>query len=825
MADNVPVVVFIGGGPRTAGLLERMAANRPELLAGPLIVHVVEPYEAGSGRIWRFDQSPLLLLNSMAGDITMFTDESVNCSGPAVTGPSLVEWAAGVLDGSIPDAPVRSAQIRDQLRHLSPQSFPTRQLHSHYLQWFFRRAVTALGPEVTVQVHQDTAVSVDQDPSGAYRVRLAGGRVLGADVLVCSLGHTDAAPGEREDRFASFADRHGGFYASPSYTQDVDYSALRPGEDVLVSGMGLAFVDLMVLLMEGRGGRFTGKGSPLTYHPSGQEPVLWVGSRRGVPYHSKITSALRGTDPGVLQFLTDEAVQQLLEDHEQLSFFDHLWPLVLKECGHGWYREILTGYPERATMSWPDFQTRYAPLDWFSPAREDLVRQAVPDPGLHLDLEDVDTPFAGRLFADHHEVQQALVDYIRGDLTTRTSPDHSETLALFLSLLRVYMEIGRLVPTDRLDDASRRLLSGWWHGFFSFVDSGPPPHRLQELLALHRAGFVHFLGPQMWIDTDEDTGRFRAGSAQSPVVVTARALIEARLPAPAVTGSANPLLTDLAASGTGAEQSLAVNGQDTPTGKLLITADHRLVGADGRPHRKLFAVGPGTSDWTSGAFARPRTNAAVFRDNDAVARSVLEETNHPSRRHHRPEPSAGRAGGKRAPGNRMEKLYLPLSDPRVRPLLEELAHEYSSRYGDLFGDTSVEMNRYPAAAFAAPDGALLILQENGTSVAGGAFRRWNATTAELKRIWTHSRHRRRGLARIVLAELEREAARRGYTRLHLTTGPRQPEARSLYLATGYTPLFDLTADPEQLHHLAFGKDLARPTTAPSVPHESAATTP
>ena len=53
-----------------------------------------------------------------------------------------------------------------------------------------------------------------------------------------------------------------------------------------------------------------------------------------------------------------------------------------------------------------------------------------------------------------------------------------------------------------------------------------------------------------------------------------------------------------------------------------------------------------------------------------------------------------------------------------------------------------------------------------------------------------------------------DAARRGYRRIYLTTGPRQPEAKNLYLATGYTPLFDLDADPEEIKQLAFSKDLA-----------------
>ncbi|WP_370281219.1 GNAT family N-acetyltransferase [Pseudarthrobacter sp. NamE2] len=84
---------------------------------------------------------------------------------------------------------------------------------------------------------------------------------------------------------------------------------------------------------------------------------------------------------------------------------------------------------------------------------------------------------------------------------------------------------------------------------------------------------------------------------------------------------------------------------------------------------------------------------------------------------------------------------------------------------------------------------------------------YDATTAELKRIWTSSAHRRRGLARLVLAELEALTARRGYTRIYLTTGPGQPEAKHLDLSTGYQPQFDVSADPETVGILTFTKDL------------------
>ena len=148
------------------------------------------------------------------------------------------------------------------------------------------------------------------------------------------------------------------------------------------------------------------------------------------------------------------------------------------------------------------------------------------------------------------------------------------------------------------------------------------------------------------------------------------------------------------------------------------------------------------------------------------------------------------------------------TDPLLLPMLAELTHEYSSRYGagHGFADVPAEQRR-GAAEFGPPDGGVVLLVGPDGPVSGGAFRRHEGVTAELKRIWTAAGHRRRGLARHVLAALEEEIAARGYRRIHLTTGPRQPEAVRLYRAAGYTPLFDASLPPERIGKHAFRKDL------------------
>ncbi|WP_068063595.1 GNAT family N-acetyltransferase [Nocardia xishanensis] len=151
--------------------------------------------------------------------------------------------------------------------------------------------------------------------------------------------------------------------------------------------------------------------------------------------------------------------------------------------------------------------------------------------------------------------------------------------------------------------------------------------------------------------------------------------------------------------------------------------------------------------------------------------------------------------------------WIAQDDPLAAPLLAELALEYSNRYGRTPGEVHSDLRGYPAAHFAPPEGGLLVVTQDGEPVAGGAFQQFDPTTAELKRIWTAREHRRQGLGRFVLERLETEIADRGYRRVYLTTGPRQPEAVGLYLAAGYTALYDSALSPEEIGPHPFEKFL------------------
>lgn len=137
----------------------------------------------------------------------------------------------------------------------------------------------------------------------------------------------------------------------------------------------------------------------------------------------------------------------------------------------------------------------------------------------------------------------------------------------------------------------------------------------------------------------------------------------------------------------------------------------------------------------------------------------------------------------------MEIRRLPFTHHDVVALVEEVQAEYTSRYG---GPDETPLD---PTMFDAPQGAFFVGYAEGTPVAMGGWRFradvnafGQSAVTEIKRMYVAPRARRRGLARGILDHLELTAREAGAAVMVLETGIEQPEAISLYLSSGYSPV-------------------------------------
>ena len=486
--------------------------------------------------------------------------------------------------------------------------------------------VDGLPSTVQVHVHRDRVTALDDSDDGVQWVRTEGGLNLAADAVVLTLGHVGAEPAGDTAALLDWCRGQGLPALGPDHGVDVDLTAFTAAHRVLVRGLGLAFVDLLILLTEGRGGRFVEVegGGDVRYQPSGAEPQLLVGSRRGVPYQCKPTDQVRRGSLDLLRFFSDDVVSGLLEGHKPLEFRRDVWPLIAKEACWGFYQQLHASQPDRLSLPWEEFVTRFAEVDWGAPAFDQFIATAVPSEEDRLDLQALAEPLAGRRFADQASLQRWITERSRGDLARCTDPRRSAELGAFFALLECFPGLARVLASPRLDPrATLDEFEGWWFLLFSSFASGPPPARLRQLLALANAGVVRFIGAGLQVHPDAAAGILRATTDSVPEVFEADAFIDARHPGPSATLATDGLLRTLVATRAASEATVADGEQRRSTGRLRVGAGGRVVDRDGRPHPRRLALGPHTVA-RAPAFARPGCDAPAFRQNDAAARALLD---------------------------------------------------------------------------------------------------------------------------------------------------------------------------------------------------------
>ncbi|MFI1335937.1 FAD/NAD(P)-binding protein [Streptomyces sp. NPDC020845] len=654
MAGDPHAIAVVGAGPRGTSVLERLCASAPELAPhARLTVHMVDPSPPGAGRVWRTAQPGELLMNTVASQVTLFTDASVECEGPVRTGPSLHEWvAARGLDPA-----------------LGPDDYPSRALYGRYLEWVFGEVVRGAPDTVTVQVHAARAVRLEERPDGEQVLTLEdGSRLDGLRAVVLAQGHLPTVADAAEERFAAHAERHGLRYYPPANPADVDLSPIAPGEPVLLRGLGLNFFDHMALLTAGRGGSFApsdgdSEGGKLVYRPSGREPRLYAGSRRGIPYHARGDNAKGAHGRHHPLLLTPEVISHFrkrAESGDPPDFLTEVWPLVAKEAETVYY-EALLGHSERpgrsdrpdssnvpgrqgqpgesSQQSRPGRQGSTGPTSFrgrfLATEHGGAEEAAVLDdfgvaPADRWCWDSVAHPHRGRDFTGREDFRRWLLGYAREDVAHARLGNVSGPVKAALDVFRdLRNELRQIVDHGGLSGLSRRShLDRWYTPLNAFLSIGPPRRRIEEMAALIEAGVLDVLGPHLEVTevTAAEPGGtpgFGGHSARVPgPVVIATTLIEARLPEPDLRRTADPLLDRLLR--TGGCRPHRVEGYET--GGLDVTpSPYRLVDAEGRPHPRRFAIGVPTEGvhWVTAAGARPGVNSVTLCDTDAVARAAL----------------------------------------------------------------------------------------------------------------------------------------------------------------------------------------------------------
>ena len=636
MGNQRPTLCIVGSGPRGLSTLERVCANAARTPHIPLTVHIVDPEQPGAGRVWRSSQSRHLLMNTVASQVTMFTDDSVEMDGPQVSGPSLYEWAQLMTVLGPDEEPDRDTLA--EARRLGPDTYPTRAFYGRYLEWVFDRVVALAPDHVRIVSHRTRAVALDDAgdaPDGPQSVRLENGSVLtDLDGVVLTMGHLDAEVPPALRALHDDAARLGLRHLLPVNPAEAELDGIAPGEPVILRGLGLNFFDYLSLFSHGRGGVFEEQAGRLVYRPSGREPRMIAGSRRGVPYHARGENEKGPHGRHVPLLLTDEKIQELRERAELNSGLDlraDVWPLVAREAEAVYYTALVAR--GQGAPAADRFRELLLATVRDSPQESALLERSGIGAADRWDWEQLARPHGGTTFEGPADFQNWLLDLLRRDVADALAGNVSGPRKAALDALRdLRNEIRLLVDHGGLTAASHRQdLDLWYTPLNAFLSIGPPARRIEEMTALIEAGLLTVVGPDLRVELQADRGVFAASSPCVPGSgVEASVLIEARLPDIDLRRTTDPLLRHLKATGQCA--SHLVHGPSQPsyqTGGLAVTRrPYHLLDGEGRAHPRRFAFGVPTEavHWVTAAGIRPGVNSVTLGDSDAVARAALALT-------------------------------------------------------------------------------------------------------------------------------------------------------------------------------------------------------
>ncbi len=598
-------IAIIGLGPWGLCVLERIV-DRVQDTGTPVRVHVVDPGALGGG-VYSTQQPDFLILNNPCGQLSL---SAAVTDGDRPYAVSLYEWVTAQGYRWVGHECRRTPSGRP----IQPSDYLPRRLMGEYLTWFFDTMVTEAPAKLEVVRHATLAVDVVPVAGGREQVLLEDGETITVDHVVLTSGHTF-----NEEN----PDEQAGFRFLRPYPVQYFEQLVAPGASVAVSGMGLVAFDIIAALTIGRGGEFDTTDDGAVYRPSGREPVLELYSRSGIPPSAKSATGIDSTGDYAPVVCTPVALSAITHGPDgtrrQADFRTDLLPLLAAEMQIRFHmhRAYLLGGEDAAKRVRRKLERAWS---------EGRLDQVTRDLGGCAGTFDPMALFDGDQWASfetgeqyERQVREALDADLREARAAGGSPVKAaqEVTRILRDDIRSVVEFGGLSLESYIDfQASIRSQ-------ITRLDAGPPPERIDQLLALMDAGVVRTrLGPGPSVARGDDSRPLLESTRlASPSAVPVDSVVRGHLDLPSLSRSASTLLKRLYF--TGRLTQLSYHG--TEVGSVSISEDFHPFDVHGwlQPHISVLGVLTEGTRYFTHYLPSPRSRLRAVLDAQQCVQSVI----------------------------------------------------------------------------------------------------------------------------------------------------------------------------------------------------------
>ncbi|MCU0549903.1 MAG: FAD/NAD(P)-binding protein [Leptolyngbya sp. Prado105] len=594
--EDVIEIAIVGSGARGLSILERIIAfARADQFRCPMMVKVFDRDIFGPG-CHSIKQPEHLLVNTIASQITIFSDPTVQGSGFSLNGPSFYEWLCDHYSGLSPD----------------PNAYYPRKYLGQYLAWSFdylRQLAPATLRIITVSKYVVAASAIAQSASPTWKLTVESGDTHVVQYVFLTTGHEQETltPEQCEQRLF------------PAYPLETAVSGIQPHETIAMEGLGLSACDVISMLTVGRGGKFVrDRSRHLCYQASGQEPTIIGFARSGLPITARAVNEKELREQYKAQFLTRDAIAQLKQQYGQLDFERQVLPLLLADMEFVYSKTYIQKH--KGFTAAHDFANHY--LTATEAQRQSIIAFEIPL-DQRFNWSRLVQPIPQSSLSSHEQYKTWLHDYLHEDLSDANEGNLSNPLKAACDVLRdVRDNLRYVIDFGGLTETSHRWLVQTFLPIMNRLAVGPPKARLEEMLALQAVGILKLdIGPNPQCQFDQVRQRFVIQGRFEQV--EADVLIRSRIAMPPPQASSNPLLRQLVGDGISRP---FMNGQFHPGG-LDVSRGLNLIDQMNVVYLNFWVLGTpieGPKFYTF-ILPRPFVNSTALLDADRVVQALCDQ--------------------------------------------------------------------------------------------------------------------------------------------------------------------------------------------------------